>query len=321
MEYRELGQTGMQLSVLSYGASSLGGVFQEIDESQGIRAVHTAIDSGINFVDVSPFYGLNKAETVLGKALREIPRDRYLLATKCGRYGMEQAEFDFSAARVCKSVDESLQRLGVDHLDLIQVHDMEFGNIDQIVEETLPALQKLRETGKARFVGITGLPLHLFTYVASRVPVGTIDSILSYCHYALNDTALLEIVDELDQHQVGIINASPTGMGLLSTRGTPDWHPAPAEVKRVCKKAARFCEDQGSDIARLAMQFAVAEPRIASTLFSTSKPENVQANVDAITEPIDLELLTQVQQILAPIQNITWPSGLPENSESNLVRS
>src|SRR5437763_17112478 len=106
MEYRPLGNTGLQVSALGYGASPLGSVFRPIDEAEGIRTVHLALDLGINFIDVSPYYGLTKAETVLGKALATVPRDRFTLATKVGRYG--ENDFDFSAARVMASVDESL---------------------------------------------------------------------------------------------------------------------------------------------------------------------------------------------------------------------
>src|SRR6266542_4235603 len=167
MHYRSLGRTGLNVSVLSFGASSLGGVFHPIDEKEGVRCVHTAIDLGINFVDVSPYYGATKAETVLGRALREIKRDRYLLATKVGQYG--EGEFDFSAARVTRSLDESCSRLGVDYIDLLQCHDIEFADLDQIVNETLPALVKLREQGRIGHIGITGLPLKIFPAVIDQV--------------------------------------------------------------------------------------------------------------------------------------------------------
>ena len=135
MEYRVLGKTGLKVSVLGFGASPLGGVYGDFDESEGIRAVHTAIELGVNFIDVSPYYGITKAETVLGKALKEIPRESFYLCTKVGRYGA--AEFDFSAARVIASVDESLARLNVDYVDILLCHDIEFGSLDQIVEETI----------------------------------------------------------------------------------------------------------------------------------------------------------------------------------------
>ena len=270
----------------------------------------TAIDLGINFIDVSPFYGVTRAETVLGEALSEISRDSYLLATKVGRY--DQEEFDFSAARVTRSVDESLARLRVDHVDLIQCHDIEFGDLDQIVEETLPALRAVVASGKARFVGITGLPLKIFRAVTARA---TVDTVLSYCRYALNDTGLETLFDELEEREVGVISASALSMGLLTDRGPPDWHPAPVAIREASQKAAAHCRSKGKDIAELALQFAVAEPRIATTLVGTADPENLRRNCQSVESGPDLELLGEVRAILAPILNQTWPSGRPENGD------
>lgn len=310
MIYRSLGKTGLRVSALSYGASPLGSVFREIDEAEGIRTVHTAIDLGINFIDVSPYYGITRAETVLGKALATLPRDSYLLATKVGRYGKD--EFDFSAARVKRSVDESLQRLGVDVIDLIQAHDIEFGDLDQVVEETLPALRELRDAGKVRFIGITGYPLKSFRYVLDRTEV---DTVLSYCRYSLNDTALAELIPYLQAKEIGIISASPLSMGLLTHRGAPEWHPAPAELKAACARAAEHCAARGADVSRLALQFAVANEAIATTLVGTANPENLKKNAAWIEEPLDEELLAEVQQILAPVRNTTWLTGRVENAD------
>lgn len=309
MEYRTLGKTGLHVSALGYGASPLGGVFRPIDEAQGIRAVHTAVDLGINFIDVSPYYGLTRAETVLGRALRGVPRDAYYLATKVGRYA--DAEFDFSARRVTRSVDESLRRLGVEHVDLIQCHDIEFGDLDQVVNETIPALRRVVEAGKARFIGITGLPLGIFRHVLDRTDV---DTILSYCHYTLNDTSLARLIPYLKGKGVGIINASPLGMGLLTGRDLPEWHPAPAALREACARAAAHCRERGVEIARLAIRFATAHPEIATTLVGTASPENIRRNVRWMEEPIDEELLAEVRAILAPVQDVTWPSGRPENA-------
>lgn len=309
MEYRPLGKTGLRVSALSFGASSLGSVFHDIDEAEGIRTVHTAVDLGINFIDVSPYYGLTKAETVLGKALKEIPRHKYYLATKVGRYG--DAEFDFSAERVTASVDESLARLNVDYVDLIQCHDIEFGSLDQVVNETIPALRRLQEQGQVRFVGITGLPMKVFRYVLNRTEV---DTILSYCHYSLNDTALKGLIPYLKERGVGVINASPLSMGLLSDRGAPGWHPASDETRQACAKAAAFCREQDVDIVQLAVQFSVSHPDLATTLVGTANPENIKKNVQWAESPIDEELLAKVEAILTPIHNKTWSSGRPENN-------
>jgi L-galactose dehydrogenase len=309
MEYRTLGKTGLKVSALSLGASSLGGVFKPVDESVAIRSVQTALDLGINYIDVAPFYGLTKAETVLGKALRDIPRDTYSLATKIGRFG--QAEFDFSAARTYRSVDESLARMAVDYVDVLQGHDLEFGDLNQIVDETLPALRRIQEQGKARFVGITGYPLKIFRSVLARAEV---DTILSYNRYSLNDTGLESLLPLLEEKEVGIISASPVSEGLLTNQGPPAWHPAQDEIKRVCAEAAAWCREHGSDIAQVAIQFSMANPRIHTTCLGSANPENVKKAVRWIEEPIDPELLAQVRTILAPIQNKTWMVGRPENN-------
>jgi len=254
---------------------------------------------------------MTRAETVLGKALREIPRERYILATKVGRYGYHQRDFDFSAKRVARSVDESLLRLGVDYVDFIQVHDMEFGSIEQIVTETIPALRSVQSAGKARYVGITCLPLRLFRSVMDRVQV---DQIQSYCRYCLNDTSLTSLLPYLKEKGVGIINSAPMAMRLLTTDGPPAWHPAPEPLRAKCAEAARFCAERGGDLSRLALQFAVARPEIATNVVGTASPGRILQNIREVGEPIDQELLLSVQRILAPVQNLTWPSGLPENN-------
>jgi L-galactose dehydrogenase len=316
MEYRTLGKTGLKVSALSFGASSLGGVFRPVDEAEAIRTVHTALDLGINYIDVAPFYGYTVAETVLGKALHGVPRASYYLATKVGRYG--DAEFDFSAARVTASIDESLDRLGVETLDVIQAHDLEYGSLDQVVEETLPALWRARAAGKVRFVGITGYPLKIFDYVLARTGDGAhgnlVDTILSYNHYTLNDTSLTALIPALQAQDIGIINASPLSQGLLTNRGTPDWHPAPRAVKEICAQAAEHCRRQGADIAKLAMQFAVANSDIATTIVGSASPENMRRNVAWLEEPVDEALLAEVQAILAPVRDQTWTTGRPENN-------
>ena len=307
MEYRELGNTGLSVSCLSFGASSLGGVFHALKEAEGIRAVHTAVENGINFIDVSPYYGHLKAETVLGKALREIGRDRYILSTKVGRYGHDGINtWDYSARRATESVYESMERLGVDHIDLINVHDIEFADLHQVAGETLPALVELREKGVVGHVGITDLQLENLAWVVEHVPEGTVESVLNFCHYCLCDDRLTEFLDFFEQHGIGVINASPLSMGLLSERGAPAWHPAPAALHEACAKAARHCRQKGCPIESLAMQYATANPRIATTLFSTTRPENVLKNIECIATPAPADLLAEVRDIIGPAFRLTW---------------
>ncbi len=309
MHYRKLGRTGLEVSVLGFGGSPLGGVFGEVDASECVRTVHAAIDAGINYFDVAPFYGLTRAESMLGRCLAGIPREKYLLSTKVGRYGAD--DFDFSAARVTRSVEESLERLGLETIDLLLCHDIEYASLDQIVEETLPALRQIQAAGKVRFLGVSGLPLQIFRTVLDRADL---DFILSYCHYSLNDTSLESLLPRLRERGVGVINASALGMGLLTDRPLPEWHPAPPELRKAAAEAADYCRAQGVELAHLGLQFALAHPEIATTLVGIADQATLEKNLAALKFAPDPELLRNVQEILRPVHNLMWPTGRPENS-------
>ena len=315
MRYTELGRTGMKISHLSFGASSLGSVFRETNESESFKAVETAIEGGINFIDVSPYYGHYKAETVLGKALQNIPREKYFLSTKVGRYGKDGVNtWDYSAKRVTDSVYESMERLGIDFIDLINVHDIEFqaalpGGLQKVVDETLPALVELKNKGVVGHVGITDLQLENLKWVIEHSEAGTVESILNFCHYTLNDDAIVDYLDFFEQHGIGIVNASPLSMGLLSQRGVPAWHPAPKALVEVCQKAAQYCNEKHYPIEKLAVQFSVSNPRIASTLFSSANPENVRRNIQWANEEPDWDLVREVKEIIGNQQRVTWANS------------
>ena len=310
MKYYEIGKTGMKVSALSFGASSLGGVFHEINENRALDAVYTAVDNGMNFIDVSPYYGHYKAETVLGKALPNIDRGKYYLSTKVGRYGKDGVNtWDYSAHRAKESVYESLERLHIDYIDLINVHDVEFSDLNQVINETLPALCELREEGVVKHVGITDLQPENLQFIIDRVPQGTVESVLCFCHYCLNDDMLTDYFDYFESKGIGIINASPFAMGLLSKRGVPDWHPAPKALVEACQKATEHCEAKGYPIEKLAIQYAISNPRIATTLFSSANPDNVKKNIQYVEEPIDWQLVKEVQDIIGDQKRVRWANS------------
>ncbi len=313
MQLRPLGRTGLQVSVVGFGGSPIGSMFRPGSQAEADGAVRAALDAGINYFDTAPYYGATAAETALGRALCGVPRERYVLATKVGRYGAEARHFDFSAARVVRSVDESLARLGCGHLDLIQVHDMEFGSLAQMWGETLPALDRLRNSGKVRFVGITGLPLATLRAVHERAQP-LIDTVLSYAHSTLNDGTFLPYAAELRQAGVGVINAAPLAMGLLSRRPVPDWHPAPAVLRAAAAAAVDFCTQRGANLADLAMQYAFSRPDLDCTLVGLANEAEVRQAVACAEQAPDSALLAGVQSLLAPAQGVTWLSGRPENN-------
>ena len=278
MVYNELGNTGMKVSNLGFGAS----------------------ENGINLIDVSPYYGHLKAEIVLGKALKDITREKYYLSTKVGRYGKDGVNtWDYSAQRATESVYESMERLNVDYIDLINVHDIEFqadlpGGLQKVVDETLP----------------TDLQPENLKWVIEHSESGVVESILNFCHYSLNDTLLVDYLGFFEQHNVGIINASPFSMGLLSQRGAPAWHPAGKDLQRACAKAAAYCQEKGYPIDKLAIQFSTSmNPRIASTLFSSANPQNVLKNIKYVNEPIDEQLVKEVQAIIGDQMFVRWKNS------------
>ncbi|KAK4491173.1 hypothetical protein RD792_001904 [Penstemon davidsonii] len=147
LELRPLGNTGLQLSCVGFGASPLGNVFGPVYESDAIATVRQAVSLGINFFDTLPYYGGTLSEKMLGKALKAlgVPRNEYIVSTKCGRY---KEGFDFSAERVTRSIDESLERLQLDYVDILQCHDIEFGSLDQFDENVAAAAVELTTVGK-----------------------------------------------------------------------------------------------------------------------------------------------------------------------------
>jgi L-galactose dehydrogenase len=310
MQFRPLGNTGLKLSWLSYGASSLGQEFRPVDLNEAIRSVHVALDVGMNFIDTSPYYGRGMSECLLGVALRGVPRNRYYLGTKLGRYAPRH--FDFSARRVVESVDVSLERMGVDHFDVMLCHDIEFVDMTQIVEETLPALRKLQDQGKVRFVGVSGYPMNVFRYVLDRAPL---DVILSYNHYTLQNTMLADLAPYLKQKGVGIMNAAPFSARLLTNSPLPPWHKSTEEVRNVCRRAAEHCAARGADIAQLALQYSIAHPDMATCIVGSANPDNVRKWVQWSQTPIDQQLLAEVLDILRPIHNWFYPEGRPENAD------
>lgn len=308
MEYRKLGRTDLQVSLLGFGTAPLGDVYGITEPSEGERAVHFAIESGINFFDSSPYYGLTLAEERLGQALVGW-RDKVVLATKCGRYGLDA--FDFSAARVTASIDESLRRLQTDYIDLFQAHDVEFGDVDQIIHETIPAMRKIQQQGKARYIGITGYPLKTLVRIAEAAPV---DTILSYSRYNLMITDMDNgLTPFAKRHGIGLINAAGLHMGILTQDGAPAWHPAPPAVHQAARKAADLCRERGADIAEVAIRFCLAHPYVSSTLVGIASEAQVKANLKLLRVQTDPALVDAIRSAVGPVFNHVWPSGRPQN--------
>jgi L-galactose dehydrogenase len=310
MNTRPLGTTGLEVPILAFGASSLGQEFRSITLDEALGSVRAALECGMTLIDTSPFYGRGMSEVLLGVALRGISRDDYLLCTKLGRYDL--AHFDFSAKRVAESVDVSLHRLGTDHLDIVLCHDVEFVPLGQIIEETLPALERIRQSGKVRFIGFSGYPQKIFRAICDRAAV---DCVLNYNQYTLQNTRFAdETISYLEEREIGVMSAGPFSARLLTDAPLPAWLKEPEAVKAAAREAAAMCRARGSSLAKLALQFSLANPRIATTVAGSANPTNIRAWAEWAAEPIDTELLADVQVIFAPVKNIGHLEGLPGNN-------
>ncbi len=313
MEYRKLGKTNELVSVLGFGASPLGNVFDICEEQEGINTVHHAINHGVNFFDVSPFYGITLAETRLGKALLGKRKDVFL-ATKCGRYDLRA--FDFSAKRIMASIDESLQRLQTDYVDLFQLHDIEFVTKEQILNEAMPAIEKIKASGKARFIGISGLPVRYLATIAKEVEL---DTVLSWAHYnLLEDEINNELVPLSKEKGFGLMNAAPLLQRILSDATVPEWHNAPKEMIAVQPALLNICKKYGVRLSDVAMRFAMNHPDIATTIVGMNTLTNIQQNLSAVDFKIPVGILEEMAVVIAPIKNLMWFEGRPEN---NIPRS
>jgi aryl-alcohol dehydrogenase-like predicted oxidoreductase len=251
------------------------------------------------------------SELMLGRILPELPRDKFFVSTKLGRYAPQH--FDFSARRVAESIDISLERMRIDYIDIVFCHDIEFVDMQQIVDETLPALRRQVADGKVRYIGVSGYPMKMFRYILERTDI---DVILTYNHYTLQNDMALQLLPLCEQKGVGVINAAPFSARLLSDAPLPPWHKATPEVRSVAKAAADHCRSRGSDIAKLALQFSIAHPGFASCVTGSADPKRVSQWLRWIEEPIDSTLVAEVLDILRPIHNWIYCEGRPENNDT-----
>ena len=221
MKYRTLGRTNMQVSLLSVGGSGFGNVYGNMTPEESTKTLHECLRRGVNFIDTAPWYGQGKSEEFLGQALKGVPRDKYWITTKVGRYEKDVRKmFDFSPERIRKSIKESLHRLQLEHVDILQLHDVEFApniesapNVDFVVSKALPVMQELKDAGLCRYIGITGYPLPFLKEVIEKSPI-QIDTVLSYCHLTLNDSTLVDYLPFFEERGVGVVNASPLAKHL-----------------------------------------------------------------------------------------------------------
>jgi aryl-alcohol dehydrogenase-like predicted oxidoreductase len=308
MRHHPLGSTGLQVSEISFGTGSLGDMYGRLDDGDAIRLVHEVLDVGITFIDTSPYYG--SAEERLGRAL-DGRRDEVLIGTKAGRYGLD--DFDFSPARIRRSLDESLRRLRTDHVDVLQLHDVEFVPLGPVLDDAFEALAELRASGKARCVGMTGYPVPTLSRVIEETDV---DVVLTYAKSTLLDDSLMDLVPLAERHGVGLINAAAVAIGLLTPGGSRATigDPWPAAVAQAADRMRVLASDVGVDIAFLANQYSIQRTPAPTTVVGVGTSRHLHEALRAADTPIDEELLARFLALRPPSRERRWTMGLPENN-------
>ena len=308
MDYARLGDTDLTVSRLAFGTAPLGGLFGPVDEAAATAVVREALDLGITFFDTSSSYG--DAEERLGTALAG-RRGEVVLGTKAGR---SAGGFDFSPAAIRRSLDESLRRLRTDHVDIFQMHNIEFAPLGDLFEDSFAELLSLRDHGKCRYIGMTGYPA---AAIIRALRETDLDVALTYAHATLlDDTLQREILPVAQDRQVGLINAAAVALGLLTPRGpaNPGGHPASAPIHEAAQRMRTLCAARGADIAFLANQYSIHRSGCATTVIGTSKSHHLRSAVAAAESRLDEELLEEILALRPPIDARTWTSGLSENN-------
>lgn len=289
---RPLGGFGENVSALGLG---LGALARKRDASTWAPTVHAAMEAGIRCFDAAQGVERRASEERLGEIVADV-RDELFLSTRCSP--LDGEPFDASGREARAQLENSLRRLGTDRIDLYYAHDVEASGAKKILGETLPTLIEARERGDVRYVGASGASLEILHEIVVGFPV---DAILSYARMDLVSTELRDVVlPAAFERGIAVINASPLHMGLLadpavSRPGASEGEPLAVAAAR----AFRLAKEHGVELARLAIEFASDEERIATTFVGCATPVEVRENVDAFVTPATEEEQSAIQGVRA----------------------
>lgn len=302
---------GVELTGLSFGAAALGNLFTPVTDDEARAAVDSAWDAGIRVFDTAPHYGLGLSERRLGAALRERPREEFVLSTKVGRILEPVAEpvgfddqgfavpaafrrvWDFSGEGVRRSIEASLERLGLDRVDVVLIHDPD-DHAEQAIGEAFPALAKLRSEG---VIGAIGVGMNQ-TEVPLRFMRDTdIDLVLLAGRYTLLDRSGAELLDEAVVRGVGVVIGGVFNSGLLvdpKPSSTFDYTPVAPDVLAEALRLKDICEQYGVPLRAAALQFVQRHPAVKSVLIGARSPQEVRDCVEMAGVSIPDALWTEV---------------------------
>jgi D-threo-aldose 1-dehydrogenase len=300
-----LGRTAVEVTALGFGGGPLGGMYRPLDDATAAETMDAAWSGGIRFFDTAPHYGIGHSERRFGMALREHPRDEFTLSTKVGRLlipqepqGQKDEAFevpasyrrvwDWSRDGVRRSLEESLERIGIDHADIVLLHDPEF-HWEQALRDAYPVLAELRHSG---VIGAIGAGMNRPDLLTQLVRETDVDVVMTAGRYTLlNQEALDDLLPACMERGVSVLAAAPFNSGVLSSARPADdarfeYAVAPPGVIERARRIADVCEQFGVTLPQAALQFALRHPAVASVVVGMDSPEQVRSNVAALEAAI-----------------------------------
>lgn len=309
MQYRKLGDSDLDVSEISLGSWLTYGVGVEADTAQA--CLDEAFGHGINFIDTANVYGRGAAETFLGEALKDRPRDSYVLATKL-YFPMSDSDSGLSRAQVEKQLDASLQRLQTDYVDLYQCHRYDS---DTPLEETMEALTRAVDSGKTRYLGFSEWPADRIE--AALAMTGVAKFVSSQPQYSLVwREPEEEVIPVCAANGISQIVWSPLGQGVLTGKYDPDSPPPPdsrgasevmgdwmdrlmrPELLRAVRDLKPIAQEAGLTLPQFALAWVLREPNVASAIIGASRPSQVRENAAASGAIVDAKLFLRAEALI-----------------------
>jgi len=325
IKQRKLGRTEVAVTELGFGGASLGELFERVSEAQGQETLQAAWDVGVRYFDTAPFYGCGKSEHRIGRFLREQQRNEFVLSSKVGRVlratrdldSFEQnmwvgglpfdAAFDYSYDGIMRSHDDSLQRLGLNSIDLLSIHDLDYffhaieervtASMAQLYTSGWRALDELRSSGQIKAVGAG---LNMLGMVPRFLDMVDLDYFIIAMPYTLLDQEALDVeFAKCAEHNVNVVIGSVFASGILATGPTENalygYAPASAEILEKTRRIEAVCQRHHTPLPAAALQFPLAHRIVSAVIPGAHKPEHIHSNIKFFQHPIPDDLWTELK--------------------------
>lgn len=296
----ELGRNRLEARRLAMGTAPLASIFWGNDADTAVQTAARALERGVGFFDTAPFYGLGEAERRLGRALAGAGGERPVIATKAGRLltyepdGSVDVHFDFGYDAAKQSLESSLERLGVDRVDIVHIHDPD-DHIQEALEGTCPALMDLRDQGVIAAVSLGTNSVATATVFLERADL---DCMLVAGRYTLLDRSAAGLIDACADRGVAYLAAGVFNSGVLARPRAGSWYDyGPASGETLARAAAidAVCQDHGVSLRAAAVNFPLTNPAVSAVVVGMAAPAEVDENLAALRNPVPGELWRELQ--------------------------